>query len=244
MSRIAGHHARITCAALVALSLLFTSALAAPPGKKAEITPQKKIWPCLGQTTRPADKIVTMQANKTFYEETVSAAPVTTMPQFESGAMTVMQAKAAACTRRVIELRVPSTASSGCRECYPNAEIAVGAGDFANSKEFEEHFHVPKSSVSEADCKTFKHQIEVFRKPPGATEFGKDPIRRWVYRGFMDSTGCRVAAKNMGQIWDTAEVFANVTPPSSGTDVYRITSLPKFKGAVLDTVFVVEFEKQ
>jgi len=26
--------------------------------------------------------------------------------------------------------------------------------------------------------------------------------------------------------------------------VYRITSLPKFKGAVLDTVIVVEFEKQ
>ena len=245
MSSIACFARRLGCAlVLAALPLSSTSSLAAPPSNKPGTTPQKKIWPCLGQTTRPADKLVQMQAGKSFYKETVSTTPVTTPPQFESGALSVAQAKAASCTRRVIELRVPASTSSGCSDCYPNAEISVGAGTFANSKEFEEYFHVPKSSVSKADCETFKHQIEVFRKPSGATEFEKTPIRTWVYRGFVDSSGCRVAAKNQGQIWDTAEVFANVTPPASGTDVYRVTSLPKFKGAVLDTVIVVEFEKQ
>lgn len=29
----------------------------------------------------------------------------------------------------------------------------------------------------------------------------------------------------------------------TGTDVYRVLSLPKYKGALLDTVVVVEFEK-
>lgn len=245
MSYAACFARRLACAFVLAtLSLSFTSAPAAPLGNKTGPTPQKKIWPCLGQTTRPADALITMLPNKSFYEETVSTALVTTPPQFESGALSVTQAKAASCTRRVIELRVPASASSSCSDCYPNAEINVGAGSFASSKEFEEYFHVPKSSVSKADCETFKHQIEVFRKPSGAAEFEKTPIRTWVYRGFVDSSGCRVAAKSQGQIWDTAEVFANVTPPSSGTDVYRITRLPKFKGAVLDTVVVVEFEKQ
>jgi len=166
MSSIACFARRLGCAlVLAALPLSSTSSLAAPPGNKPGTTPQKKIWPCLGQTTRPADKLIQMQAGKSFYKETVSTTPVTTPPQFESGALSVAQAKAASCTRRVIELRVPASTSSGCSDCYPNAEISVGAGTFANSKEFEEYFHVPKSSVSKADCETFKHQIEVFRKP-------------------------------------------------------------------------------
>jgi hypothetical protein len=97
--------------------------------------------------------------------------------------------------------------------------------------------------MSEADCKTFRHDVEVFKKAAGQAEFAKDPIARFTYRGFVDSTGCRVAAKHLGQIHDTAEVWPNVVPPASGTDIYRVTSLPKFKGNVLGTVIFVEFEK-
>jgi len=42
---------------------------------------------------------------------------------------------------------------------------------------FEEYCHVPKASVSKADCQTCKHQIEVYRKPRGAAEFEKSPMR-------------------------------------------------------------------
>ena len=59
----------------------------------------------------------------------------------------------------------------------------------------------------------------------------------------MDSTGCRVAAQNLGQIHDTAEVYPNVTPPKNGTDIYRVLTLPKYKGALVDSVIFIEYEK-
>ena len=36
----------------------------------------------------------------------------------------------------------------------------------------------------------------------------------------------------------------HLLPPASGTDVYRVTSLPKFKGPLLGTVIFVEFESR
>ena len=43
---------------------------------------------------------------------------------------------------------------------------------------------------------------------------------------------------------DTAEVFPNVVPPASGMDVYRVLSLPTYKGALVDTVIFIEFERR
>jgi hypothetical protein len=230
----------------IAAALFAAPLTAAPPPKGGTTHPAPKVWPCIGQTTRPADHTITMVANQQDYIATVTAAPVTTPPQMESGAMTVAEAKAAGCTRRVIEVKVPSTASSGCRsgECYPNAEINVCAGTFSGSTLWEHHCRVPKSSTSEADCKTFRHDIEVFKKAAGQAEFGKDPIARFTYRGKIESGTCRVVATHLTDThYDTAEVYPNVVPPTSGTDVYRVTSLPKYKGSVLGTVIFIEFEK-
>jgi hypothetical protein len=65
-----------------------------------------------------------------------------------------------------------------------------------------------------------------------------------VYRGVKGTDGCPVYAKHLGQIWDTAEAYPNVVPPASGTDVYRVLSLPTFDGAVIDSVIFIEFERQ
>jgi len=137
---------------------------------------------------------------------------------------------------------VPSTTSSGCANCYAQAEINVCVGSFSGSKEFEEHCRVPVSSTSETDCKTFSHNVEVFWKPSGAANYTLTPLKNFVYKGFKDSTGCRVAAKYLGQIHDTAEVYPTVNPPASGMDVYRVLSLPRYKGNLLDTVIFVEYE--
>ncbi|HZA94951.1 MAG TPA: hypothetical protein VE421_02360 [Burkholderiaceae bacterium] len=213
-------------------------------GGAGQTKPTPKVYACGGQLTRTADKIITMEAGKAFYKSTVDDAPVTTAPTGDLNSITAAEAKARACTRRVIEIRVPSTTSSGCADCYPNAEIHTCAGSFSGSKEFEEHCRVPVSSTPLADCKTFSHPVAVYKKAAGANSFSLAPIKNFNYRGFIDSSGCRVAAKNLGQIYDTAEVFANVTPPTSGTDVYRVLTLPKYKNALLDSVIFIEFEKK
>jgi hypothetical protein len=220
------------------------STAGAEPPKGGGTTPPMKIYACAGQLTRTPDATITMKAGKAFYEDTVRGQPVTTQPVVQNGSISVAEAKAKACTRRVIEIHVPSTASSGCPDCYPNAEIHVCAAKFAGSKDFEEHCHVPVSSTSAADCKTFSHPVEVYKKPNGAKSFNLTALKTFHYRGFMDSTGCRVAAKNLGQIHDTAEVYANVTPPKSGTDIYRVLTLPRYKDALLESVIFIEFEKR
>ena len=184
-----------------------------------------------------------MEANKAFYKVTDSATPVTTDPVMDPGyPITAAAAKAKQCKRRMVEIRVPSTTSSGCANCYPNAEIHVCAGQFSGSKSFEEHCRVPTTSTAEATCKTFNHAVEVYRKKSGEADFSKTPIATYVYKGFVDVNGCRVAGKHLGQIHDTAEVWPNVTPPASGMDVYRVLSLPNYKGALVDSVIFVEFE--
>ncbi len=206
--------------------------------------PTPKVYACGGQLTRTADKIITMEAGKAFYKSTVDNAPVTTAPTGDVNTITAAQAKLMACTRRVIEIRVPSTTSSGCADCYDNAEINVCAGPFSGDKEFEEHCRVPASSTPLADCKTFTHQVQVYYKPAGSTTFNLTPLRNFNYKGFVDATGCRVAGKYLGQIHDTAEAYAWVTAPTSGMDVYRVLSLPNYKGSLLDTVVFIEFEKK
>jgi len=98
--------------------------------------------------------------------------------------------------------------------------------------------------TAEPTCKTFTHSVEVYLKKSGESEFNKVPISQFLYKGFVDANGCRVAAKNQGQIYDTAEAWPNVIPPASGMDVYRVLSLPTYKGALVPTVIFVEFEKR
>jgi len=237
-------HLFTVVAGLTACMLSISGAQAAPNKTGTGTHPAPKVYLCAGQLTRPADVVITMTANDAFYKQTTGAAPVTTLPVIDSGAMSAAEAKLKACKRRVIEIRVPSTASSGCGDkCYPNAEIHACAGAFPGSKEFEEHCRVPVSSTNSTKCKTFRHAVEVYKKPSGATEFNKTPVKSFLYKGFIDASGCRVAAKNLGQIHDTSEVYPLVTPPTSGMDVYRVLSLPNFDGALVDTVVVVEFEK-
>jgi hypothetical protein len=233
--------------AFAGIATFLVSTAAAEPKKGSGgsgTKPTPKIYACGGQLTRAADRIITMQSNTAFYKSTVDDAPVTTQPVGDVNTITAIEAKLLACTRRVIEIRVPSTASSGCADCKPSAEINVCAGSFAGSKEFEEHCRVPASPTSAADCKTFNHAVAVYKKPSGVASFTPTALKTFNYKGFIDGSGCRVAAKNFGQIYDTAEVYANVTPPSSGTDVYRVLTLPKYKGELVDTVIFIEFEKR
>ena len=213
-------------------------------GSNQGTKPTPKVYSCGGQLTRPADEIITMEAGKAFYKSTVNDTPVTTPPTGDLGSVTAAEAKLLNCTRRVIEIRVPSTTTSGCADCYPNAEINVCAGSFSGSKEWEEHCRVPVSSTPLADCKTFTHQVQVYKKAAGSKSFNLTPLRNFNYKGFVDGTGCRVGGQYLGQIHDTAEAYANVTPPGSGMDVYRVLSLPKYKGALLDTVVFIEFDKR
>lgn len=234
--------ALVTAVAALVFSIDGTGA---PGDSKPGTQPVPKLYQCAGQLTRPADFIITMEANKAFYQYTDSAAPVTTPPLMDPGyPITAAAAKAKECKRRVVEIRVPSSTSSGCATCYPNAEISVCAGQFSGSKEFEEHCRVPVSSTTEANCKTFSHAVDVYLKKSGEAEFKKTAIASWRYKGFMDASGCRVAAKNKGQIWDTSEAYPNVLPPASGTDVYRVLSLPMYKGALVDSVIFIEYERR
>lgn len=231
---------------LSATTLLFSiAATAAPASNKPGTHPTPKLYPCAGQLTRAPDLVITMEANKTFYMVTDSAAPVTTQPVMDPGyPISAAAAKTKTCKRRVVEIRVPSTASSGCADCYPNAEINACAGSFSGSVLFEDHCRVPAHSTAEATCKTFNHPVEVYLKKSGQAEFNKVPISHFLYKGFVDVNGCRVAAKNLGQIYDTAEAYPNVVPPASGMDVYRVLSLPTYQGALIDTVIFVEFERR
>ena len=225
--------------------VLSTGATAAPADKKGSTHPIPKMYQCAGQLTRPADHVITMEANKSFYKYTDSAAPVTTDPVMDPGyPITAAAAKSKTCKRRVVEIRVPSTTTSGCDTCYMNAEIHACAGSFSGSTTFEEHCKVPSSSTTEATCKTFNHPVEVYLKKAGETEFNKVAISHFLYKGFVDVNGCRVAGKNQGQIHDTAEVWPNVYKPNSGTDVYRVLTLPTYKGMLVDSVIFVEFERK
>lgn len=212
-------------------------ALAAPATNPNQSThPQINTNSCAAHLTREPDEVITMEPGKKFYIVTTSAAPANSTSPYGSVAQMP-------CKRRVIEVRVPSNTSSGCANCYPNAEIHTCAGDFANDKLFEEHCHVPKSSVGETTCKTFSHNVEVYKKPAGTSSFGTKALKTLRYKGFIDSSGCRVAATYLGQIHDTAESYANVTPPAAGMDVYRVLSLPRFDGSFVPTVLFIEYEE-
>jgi hypothetical protein len=182
--------------AFAGIAALLVSTAAAEPkkGSGSGTKPTPKIYACGGQLTRAADKIITMEAGKAFYKSTVDDAPVTTPPTGDVNTITAAQAKLMACTRRVIEVRVPSTTSSGCADCYPNAEIHVCAGSFSGSKEFEEHCRVPVSSTPLADCKTFTHQVSVYKKAAGATNFNPIALKTFNYKGFIDASGVALRA--------------------------------------------------
>jgi hypothetical protein len=223
------------CGALF-LTLCGLAVHAQPGGGDLGSTPPINTNPCLGQLTRTADVVITMQANKREYLAESNDTPFTTYGPFSFSTFS-------GCTRRVIELRVPSTTSSGCADCYMNAEIHACAGAFPGSKSFEEICRVPVSSTSEQLCKSFSHKVEVYKRPAGATQFNTTPLRTFVYKGFIDANGqCRVAAQYLGQIHDTSEVYPTVFPPASGQDRYRILSYPVFNGTVLSTEIAVEFE--
>src|SRR5512144_360856 len=168
--------ARYTLATAAAATLILWGGASAAPNTGTTGTtthPVPKLYQCAGQLTRAADQIITMGPNKTFYLVTDSAAPVTTDPVMDPGyPITAAAAKTKTCKRRVVEIRVPSNTSSGCANCYPNAEIHACAGSFSGSKTFEEHCKVPTTSTPEATCKTFSHRVEVYKKKSGDAEFG------------------------------------------------------------------------
>jgi len=192
---------------------------------------------CAGHLTRPADVIIYMQANQQEYLAESDDAPGHTWSSYTTG-----QYEFNACTRRIIEIRVPASTSSGCADCYPNAEIHACAGYFPGSKVFEEICRVPVSGTSEAKCKTFNHKVDVYKRPAGSTSYGDKPVKSFVYKGFMENGMCRVAAKNLGQIHDTSEVYGYLLPPASGTDRYRVLSYPVYDGNILSTEISVHFE--
>lgn len=224
--------------ASIALCLAaFTTQAAPDPGGTGD-TPPLVDNACAGHLTRPADVVVNMQSNKQEYLVESDDDPGMTWSQYSLPPHLEFNA----CKRRIIEVRVPYYASSGCVGCYNFAEIHACAGPFSGSKSFEEICRVPLGGTSEAICKTFSHKIDVYKKPAGASTFGDKPIRSYVYKGSMFNGQCRVAAQYLGQVHDTSEVYASVYPPGSGTDVYRILSYPVFNGSVLSTVVGIEFE--
>lgn len=212
------------------------NAMAAPKPPHPGTTPPPP-GPCEPHLTRAADLTITMVANDAFYKSTLNVAnkpPQTfqspTSPSVRGG-----------CTRSVVDVVVPSNASSGCNDCYAWAEISMGAAQFTSSKSWENHFYTMKESVAEAYCKSYRHQISVYRKKNGAAKFGAS-LKFFDYRGRWENNKCRVYALNQGTIHDTTEVYAPVTPPSSGTDVYRVVHLLQIDGANKNSITVVEFE--
>lgn len=226
---------RILLALLAGATCMTSYADIAPPG--GDTQPQNTN-PCHAHLTRAADVIINMHANQQEYLVESEDAPGSSWAPNS----TIIQSTFNACKRRIIEIRVPSTTSSGCANCYSFAEIHACAGYFPGSKSFEEICRVPTSGTPEATCKTFNHKVDVYKKAAGTTAFNPLPVRSYVYKGYIENGVCRVAAQYLGQVHDTSEVYASVIPPASGTDVYRVLSYPVYEGNVLSTQLSVGFE--
>jgi hypothetical protein len=183
-----------------------------------------------------------MTANKKSYKATldVTAKPPQT---FQPPYSTVVHNGSNGCTRSVVDIIAPSTASSGCAKCSEYAEVLTGAAQFPNSKVFEEDFYVMKDNVSEAYCKSYRHDVTVYVKKNGATTFTKAD-KSFTYRGRWENSKCRVYATFLGQVWDTPEVYTTLKPPPSGTDVIRIVESLTIEDTPRNIVTVVEFEEQ
>jgi len=230
---------------LTALAGPVPPALAGEPEDQGDQPPPPNA--CAPHLTRTPDATITMVPNDPFYMVTIDAqnTPPTTFynPGEEATSYEDEKGKIiGGCTRWVVEVNTPWNASSGCAPgtCYDFAEILLGAGEFPSSDPFEDHFYRPEPNVSIPYCLSYKHKITVYRKPAGSTTF--TAVRSFLYQGHWDNGMCRVYALNP-LIHDTAEVYAPVSAPTSGTDVYRVLHLLEIDGYYQDTVTVVEFEE-
>jgi hypothetical protein len=187
--------------------------------------------PCAGHLTRAPDSSVTLQANKMLYELKLDIAQAAYKPQLPEQCA----------PRWVTEIKIPSTAS-GCATCNNYAEIAAGATVFPNSKKYEEHFYRPTDGAGEKFCKSYTHEVAVYRKANGEANFQLK--RNLYYRGHWENGTCHVKATYLGNpSYDTAEVFAPAMIPSSGTDVYRLLQYLAVDGVYRDLNVAITFEK-
>lgn len=229
---------RVAAALAVVCAVPRVACAAPPPANPGTAKPLPSA--CAGHLTRAADATISMVPNKAEYKQLVTAQPqVTYSPLTPKVAVGTI----GGCRRVAIDIVVPSTASSGCANCYTFAEAHMGAADIPNGKTFEEDFEVPKTSTAADVCKTFRHAVEVYQKLAGTTAFVKTSYR-FDYRGRYENGQCRVYAYSPGttQIHDTTEVFPGVNVPASGTNTYRILSDLSYQGVHVQPRIVVHFE--
>jgi len=196
--------------------------------------------PCSGHLTRAADRTITMVANKKFYKSTINAG---TIPPTKTHAL-YQTGYGSGCVRWVVEIVVPSTASSGCTNCYDFAEILLGAGAFSPySTKHEVHFYRPKPSTNKMFCESYKHRVTVYKKLSGSAKFNPNPVKSYYYAGRHEDGVCKVYhAISGGIVHDTSEIYGAILIPDSGTNYYRVVHLLEIDGKYHDSVTVVEFE--
>lgn len=232
-----------------AITVFLALLLSCPPvhAKKQSDQPPGPTPPplnaCQMHLLRPADQVITMQPNKSFYKSTINAQNV--LPTTLYSMYDLPISGFGGCTRWVIDVEVPENTSSGCSNCYDWAEIMIGADSFVpDSTQFEEYFYRPKSSVSKAFCESYKHYVSVYKKPAGYSAFMTTPLKNYYYRGHYENGMCRVYHDlGGGIVHDTSEIFGSIIPPSSGMDTYRIVHSLQIDGSYRNSVLVVEFEE-
>ncbi|HEX2734224.1 MAG TPA: hypothetical protein VHM70_21595 [Polyangiaceae bacterium] len=202
---------------------------------------------CAQHLTRAADLTITMQPDTKFYKQTLD---VTAHPpqSFQSSTPVVVAGgMPTGCKRSVVDIVVPTGVSSGCpmnSPCESYAELATGPAQFPNSKSWEENFFTMKDTVTQAYCLSYRHDVSIYKKAGGQTTFG-EPVRTLVYRGYWENSKCKVRATYLGQVWDTAEIYASITPPTDGsTDVYRLVESLRIDNADRNIITTLEFEKK
>lgn len=212
---------------------------AAPNGPELGDSPPPP-KPCDPHLTRPADDVISMVPNVSFYKSTLNA---TITPPTET--FSIMQtASSFGCKRWVVEMVVPSSASSGCSECYDWAEILMGASQFRGSTKFEKYFYRPTSNTPTVQCNSYRHKIAVYTKLNGAEKFNAKPSQYYYFVGRIKDGQCRVYHdQGGGVIHNTSEVFGIIQIPGSGTNYYRVMHHLEYGGSLMDTVTVVEFEE-
>ena len=193
--------------------------------------PSDRLDLCGDHLTRSADRTLVLQedtqAYSQFFDATVAPAKVTAW---------------GACPRWVLDIVVPSTASSGCRDCYPAPELHMGAAPFYGH-ELSEGFAVPDESAGKEFCESYRHTIDMFVKHPGDAQF--KPLSAYgklVYLGHWEDDQCRVWANKGGTVHDTSEILA-LAIPGSGENVYRIVHALEVDDAHRDWRFKVHFEE-
>lgn len=186
---------------------------------------------CGAHLTRSADRTLVLQANtqaySQFFDATASPAKVSAL---------------GLCPRWVLDIVVPETASSGCRNCYPAPEVHMGAEPFYGHK-LAEGFAVPDESAGKEFCESYRHTIDLFVKHPGDTQFKRlSAYSKLVYVGHWEDGQCRVWANKDGTVHDTSEILA-LAVPDSGENVYRIVHALEVDDAHRDWRFKVHFEE-